>query len=124
MHYWNPNTAQRNYLAGAYRPRHSCRSLLPMVVRIVAVSCGYDTQFAVRLVMGYTISLLLGQFWDTFRIPHDQASPSQTHRCPGVSGSRQSDHVSIFDQIRLYSEIDHTYLSIEAQCVSHHSIEF
>ncbi len=23
-------------------------------------------------------------------------------------------------QIRLYSEIDHTYLSIEAQCVSHH----
>ncbi len=33
--------------------------------------------------MGYTISLLLGQFWDT-------------------------------------SQIDHTYLSIEAQCVSHH----
>ncbi len=22
--------------------------------------------------------------------------------------------------VRLYSEIDHTYLSIEAQCVSHH----
>ncbi len=64
----------------------------------VGVSCGYDTQFAVRLVMGYTISLLLGQFWDTFRIPHDQASSSQTHRCPGVSGSRQSDHVIIFDQ--------------------------
>ncbi len=40
--------------------------------------------------------ILLGQFWDTLRIPHDQASPSQTHRCPGVCGSRQSDHVIIF----------------------------
>ena len=30
----------------------------------VAVSCGYDTQFAVRLVMGYTISLFTWSFWD------------------------------------------------------------
>ncbi len=126
------------------------------IMYTVAVSCGYDTQFAVRLVMGYTISFLLGQFWDTFRIPHDQASLSQTHRCPGVSGSRQSDHhiqptgvhglcfgycfsgplplrslilgplsrVHFGESlvVRLYSEIDHTYLSIEAQCVtvSHH----
>ncbi len=41
--------------------------------------------------------ILFDQFWDTSRIPHDQASPSQTHRCPGVSGSRQSVHVIIFD---------------------------
>ncbi len=26
----------------------------------------------------------------------------------------------ILSGLRLYSEIDHTYLSIEAQCVSHH----
>ncbi len=64
---------------------------------IVTVSCGYDTQFAIRLVMGYTISLFTWSFWDTIRIPHDQVSPSQTHRCPGVSGSRQSDHVVTFD---------------------------
>ncbi len=99
----------------------------------------------------------LDQFWDTLWIPYDQASPSQTHRCPGACGSRESDHVIIFDQptgehglcfgscfsgplplrslilgplsrvhfgeslvVRVYSEIDHTYLSIEAQCVSHH----
>ncbi len=118
----------------------------------------------------YTISLFTWSTWDTLRIPHDQACPSQTHRCPGASGSRQSDHVSIFSSktkpikngtyhiqptgvhglcfgycfsgplplrslilgplsrvhfgkslvVRLYSEIDHTYLSIEAQCVSHH----
>ncbi len=115
--------------------------------------------------------ILLDQFRDTLWMPHDQASPSQTHRCPGACGSRQSDHVIIFDQsqgapinigtyhiqpagvhglcfgycfsgplplrslilghlsrvhfgdsliVRFYSEIDHTYLSIEAQCVSHH----
>ncbi len=97
--------------------------------------------------------ILLDKFWDTLWIPHDQASPSQTHRYPGVSGSRQSDHIqptgihglcfgSCFSGplplrslilgplsrvhlgeslvVRLYSEIDHTYLSIEAQCVSHH----
>ncbi len=107
------------------------------------------------------LRILLGQFWDTLRIPHDQANPSQTHRCPGACGSRQSDHVIIFGTyhilptgihglcfgycfsgplplhsllhgplsrvhfreslvVRLYSEIDHIYLSIEAQCVSHH----
>ncbi len=33
--------------------------------------------------------ILLDQFWDTLWIPHDQASPSQTHRCPGACGSRQ-----------------------------------
>ncbi len=49
----------------------------------VAVSCGYDTQFVVRLVMDYTISYFT---WS----------------------------------ILGYSEIDHTYLRIEAQCVSHH----
>ncbi len=129
--------------------------------------------------------ILLGQFRDTLRIPHNQASPSQTHRCPGVCGSRQSDqptgihglcfgscfsgplplnsllhgplsrvhfgeslvvvqysrfstdkngffitllvhclwligNTALLLVVRLYSEIDHTYLSIEAQCVSHH----
>ncbi len=92
--------------------------------------------------------LLLGQFWVTPRIPHDQASPSQTHRCPGVSGSYPTCgctwvvlwllfsgplplrslilgplsrvHFGESLVVRLYSEIDHTYLSIEAQCVSHH----
>ncbi len=48
--------------------------------------------------MDYTISYLLGQFRETYRIPHDQASPSQTHSCPGASGSRQIGHVVIFDQ--------------------------
>ncbi len=46
----------------------------------------------------YRFAFYLVNFWDTSRIPHDQASPSQTHRCPGVSGSRQSDHVIIFHQ--------------------------
>ncbi len=40
----------------------------------VAVSCGFDTWFAVRLVMDYTISLFTWSTWDTLRIPHDQAS--------------------------------------------------
>ncbi len=62
----------------------------------VAVSCGYDTQSAVRLVMGYTISLFTWSFWGNIWIPHDQVSPSQAHRCPGVSGSHQSDHVVTF----------------------------
>ncbi len=109
---------------------------------IVAVSCGYDTWFAVRL---WTIPfrILLGQFWDTLRIPHDQASPSQTHRChiqpTGVywlcfgscfsgplplrsllHGPLSRVHFGESLVVRLYSEIDHTYLSIEAQCVSHH----
>ncbi len=53
----------------------------------IAVSCGYDTWFAVRLVMDYTIS----------RVHFGESLVN-----------------------RLYSEIDHTYLSIEAQCVSHH----
>ncbi len=43
-------------------------TLVIMCYKCVAVSCGYDTQFAVRLVMGYTISFLLGHFWDTFRM--------------------------------------------------------
>ncbi len=34
------------------------------------------------------LRILLGQFWDTFRIPPDQVSPGQTHRCPGAFGSR------------------------------------
>ncbi len=124
-----------------------------------AVGMTHDLRSDLWLTIPFRI--LLGQFWDTLRIPHDQANPSQTHRCPGVFGSRQSDHVIIIGTyhilpmgihglcfgycfsgplplrslilgplsrvhfgeslvIRLYSEIDHTYLSIEAQCVSHH----
>ncbi len=46
--------------------------------------------------MDYTISCFTWSFWDTDRIPHDQASPSQTHRCPDACGSRQKGHVVIF----------------------------
>ncbi len=53
---------------------HVAKNIAPESV--VAVSCGYDTQFAVRLVMGYTISLFTWSFWDTVRIPHDQVRPS------------------------------------------------
>ncbi len=65
-------------------------------MKYVAVSCGYDTWFAVRLVMDYTTShfawSILGYLlW----IPPDQVSPSQTHRCPGACGSRQKGHVVI-----------------------------
>ncbi len=100
--------------------------------------------------MGYTISPLLGQFRDTFRIPPDQASPSQTHRCPGACGTfhilPRGIHGLCFGSfvsgplplrsllqsplsrvnfgesliIRLYSEIDQIHLSSETQCVSHH----
>ncbi len=125
--------------------------------------------------MDYTISYFTWSFWDTYRIPHDQASPSQTHRCPeGLwfppKWSRDhfwpitkpvkpmpinigTDHIQPLRSTwvvlwlfffrstpqrslilgplsrvhfgeslvnRLYSEIDQTYLSIEAQCVSHY----
>ncbi len=99
------------------------------------------------------LCILLGQFWDTLRIPHDQANPSQTHRCPEhvinigtyhilpagihglcfghcfsgplplrslLHGPLSRVHFGESLVVRLYSEIDHTYLSIEAQCVSHH----
>ncbi len=34
--------------------------------------------------MNYTTSHLTWSIWDTFRIPTDQVSPSQTLRCPGA----------------------------------------
>ncbi len=91
----NINTNISNIYSCILSPMNAGASFFHSVSLIVAVSCGYDTWFAVRLVMDYTISH--GQFWDTLRIPHDQVSPSQTHRCPGACGSRQSDHVIIFD---------------------------
>ncbi len=128
----------------------------------IAVSCGYDTWFAVRLVMDYTISCFARSFWDTYRIPRDHVSPSQTHRCPEglwfppkwsldhfywhlsyptpqvymgflwlfcfrstpqrslILGPLSRVHFGESLVNRLYSEIGQTYLSIEAQCVSHH----
>ncbi len=146
---FHPQWSQKCLLGGS---RH------PLLRSAVGMTCGSDLWWAIPFC------LLLGQFWDITRIPHDQASPSQTHGCPGVSGSRQSDHVIMpinigtyhiqpkgvhglcfgycfsgplplrslilgplsrvhFGEslvVSLYSEIDHTYLSIEAQCVSHH----
>ncbi len=96
------------------------------------------------------LRILLGQFWDTFRIPPDQVSPSHTHRCPGAFGTFHilptGIHGLCFGSylsgplpqrslllgplsrvhfgeslvVRLYSEIDQIHLSSEAQCVSHH----
>ncbi len=128
--------------------------------------------------MDYTISYFTWSFWDTSRIPHDQASPSQSlrlSRCLWFPPKWSRDHFwpitgpvilvffpfkpmpintgtyhiqplrctwvvlwlfcfrstpqrSLISRVhfgeslvnRLYSEIDHTYLSIEAQCVSRH----
>ncbi len=48
--------------------------------------------------MNYTTLHFTWSFWDTFRIPTDQVSPSQTLRCPGACDSRQKGHVVILDQ--------------------------
>ncbi len=49
--------------------------------------------------MDYTTSHFTWSFWDTFRIPTNQVSPSQTLRCPGACDSRHEGHVVIFGPI-------------------------
>ncbi len=73
----------RSYPSQLFRTRLPWSKLTTPVPGPLAVS---DLWWTIPL------RILLGQFWDTFRIP-----PDQTDRCPGAFGSRQSDHVIIFD---------------------------
>ncbi len=77
----------------------------------VAVSCGYDTWFAVRLVMDYTTSHFTWSILRYLWIPADQVSPGQTHKCPGACGSRQKGHVII---LKLVPSI--SYLRVYMGC--------
>ncbi len=86
----------------------------------VAVSCGYDTWFAVRLVMDYTTShftwSILGYLLDSNRssLHEPDTQVSLQH------GPLSRVHFGESLVVRLYSEIDQIHLSSEAQCVSHH----
>ncbi len=100
--------------------------------RSVAVSCGYDTWFAVRLVMDYTAShftwSILGYLLDPTRSSQPEPD-TQVSRCLWFPPKESRGHfrpirgarcVSPWLTREPYSEIDQIHLSSEAQCVSHH----